>query len=129
MKEFVNLFLLQISAMDISSGQIGLAILSSIDLIGICQWGMRESADLENQMTSVERIAEYSELPPEPSLESDKKNAPPKGWPFHGNIQFKSLSLRYAENEARILRNLSFHIEAKVSHDSTTVSSEVMITF
>ena len=82
--------------------------------MGLCQWGMRQSAELENQMTSVERVLEYAELPSEPPLESDEKNAPPKDWPHYGNIEFKSLSLRYAENTARTLRNLTFRINAKV---------------
>lgn len=93
---------------------MGLAILSSINLIGTCQWGMRQSAELENQMTSVERVIEYAELPSEPPLESDENYAPSKDWPYYGNIEFKSLSLRYAENGARILRNLTFRINAKV---------------
>lgn len=97
---------------------MGLAILSSINLIGTCQWGMRQSAELENQMTSVERVIEYAELPSEPPLESDEKNAPSKDWPFYGNIEFKSLSLRYAENGTRILRNLTFRINAKVDLNS-----------
>lgn len=97
------------------SGSVGLAILSSINLVGMCQWGMRQTAELENQMTSVERIVEYAELPSEPALESDEKDAPPKDWPKSGNIAFKALTLRYAENGTQILRNLTFHVEAKVS--------------
>lgn len=81
----------------------------------MCQWGMRQTAELENQMTSVERIVEYAELTPEPPLESDEKNAPPEDWPRAGNIAFKSLSLRYVENGSRTLRDLTFNIEAKVS--------------
>ncbi|XP_055326333.1 ATP-binding cassette sub-family C member 4-like [Sitodiplosis mosellana] len=104
-------FLLFSSAED--SGKVGLAIMSSINLIGLCQWGMRVSAELENQMTSVERVVEYAELPSEPPLESNEKNAPPKDWPYYGNIEFKSLSMRYAEKGARTLRNLNFRINAK----------------
>lgn len=100
--------------MEMQSGQVGLVILGSINLVRTCQMGIRASTDVENQMISVERINEYAELPSEPPLESDSKNAPSKSWPQHGNIEFKSLSLRYAENGPRTLRNLTFRINAKV---------------
>ncbi|XP_055326164.1 probable multidrug resistance-associated protein lethal(2)03659 [Sitodiplosis mosellana] len=95
------------------SGKVGLAIMSSVNLIGTCQVLLRQIAELENQMTSVERVIEYAELPSEPPLDSDEKNAPPKDWPHYGNIEFKSLSLRYAEKNARTLLNLNFRINAK----------------
>lgn len=98
----------------VASGQVGLAILSTINLIEYCQSGMRQSAELENQMTSVERIFEYVEIPAEPSLETEMENKPPNDWPHDGNIEFKSLSLRYAKNSNRVLRNLTFNIYAKV---------------
>lgn len=103
---------------------MGLAILSSIGLIYICETGMRETADMENELTSVERIIEYTKVPSEPPLESDKKHAPPKNWPQFGRIEFKSLNFWYDENGPRILRNLSFQIAAKVRTTIFHISSK-----
>ncbi|KAG4075759.1 hypothetical protein HA402_003585 [Bradysia odoriphaga] len=100
--------------MDLQGGTVGLAILSSLNLISLSQWGIRQSAELENQLISVERIIEYTKLPSEPALESDGMNAPPPNWPSHGNIEFKALSLRYSEHSGRVLRDMTFRINAKV---------------
>ena len=47
---------------DLVGGDVGLAISSCITLTGMLQWGVRQSAEVENLMTSVERIMEYSRL-------------------------------------------------------------------
>jgi len=49
---------------------VGLAITQAIGLTGLLQWGIRQMAEMENQMTSVERILEYTAVPSEPPLES-----------------------------------------------------------
>ena len=50
---------------DLLGGDVGLAISSCIMLTGMLQWGVRQSAEVENLMTSVERVMEYSKLEPE----------------------------------------------------------------
>lgn len=95
------------------SGNIGLAILHCINLIGMCQWGMRQMAELESQMTSVERVTEYATLPSEAQLESEPKYRPPDNWPANGEIVFNDLNFKYSESSDFVLKNLSFRIQPK----------------
>ncbi|XP_032511553.2 probable multidrug resistance-associated protein lethal(2)03659 [Danaus plexippus] len=92
---------------DIDGSNVGLIITQSISLTGIFQWGMRQSAEMENQMTSVERVLEYTKLPLE-STEPDVK--PPSGWPTDGEIHFDNLSLRYTPEGNTVLNKLQFKI-------------------
>nr|CAD7413963.1 unnamed protein product [Timema poppensis] len=91
-------------------GDVGLAISQSIGLTGMFQWGMRQSAELENQMTSVERVREYSKLDSEPVLDSEPGNKPSKDWPTRGKIVFSNISLRYSKSDPPVLKNLNFTI-------------------
>jgi ATP-binding cassette subfamily C (CFTR/MRP) protein 4 len=92
----------------VAEEDVGLAISSTLVLSGIFQWGMRQSAETENLMTSVERALEYSRLESEGNLVV--KNAP-QNWP-KGAIRFESVSLSYNGTED-VLKNLSFEIKAK----------------
>ena len=61
-------------------------------------------------MTSVERMAEYADLPPEAPLESKEENKPPTNWPQDGSISAQNVSLKYKEDGANILDNINFTI-------------------
>lgn len=88
------------------SGNVGLALLYCLSLIGNFQFGIRQTAELENLMTSVERIKEYCDIPPEESANQEVKD-----WPIEGGILFKDLSLKYSENENYVLKKINFRVK------------------
>ncbi|KAI9164467.1 hypothetical protein H9P43_008318 [Blastocladiella emersonii ATCC 22665] len=66
---------------------------------------VRVYADIESNMTSLERIKEYSELPPE-ALETTAITPPP-AWPENGTIEFNHYATRYREGLDLVLRDVS----------------------
>lgn len=80
-------------------------------LTGMFQYGMRQWSELENQMTSVERVLEYSELNTE--FNDHKTTASTNYWPESGRIVFREVSLKYSPETPFVLKNVSFEINSK----------------
>ncbi|CAO1302137.1 unnamed protein product [Diamesa tonsa] len=95
-----------------TGGNVGLAITQALGMTGMVQWGMRQSAELENSMTCVERIVEYDSVDPEPALESAPDKKPPKEWPENGAIKFDKLSLCYSPDPDadKVLKEMEFEV-------------------
>lgn len=91
---------------------MGIALLHCINLIGMCQWGTRDSAEVEFEMTSVERIIEYTKIPSEPSLRSAANQQPPKHWPSCGEIIFRHVDFKYSNSRTLVLSNFNLKINA-----------------
>ena len=89
-----------------------MAFSSALMLTGMTQWGVRQSAELESQMTSVERIIEYSKLPQEAELETKGENKPKDNWPKNGKIELQNMSLFYDNAPTPVLKNLNCLIKA-----------------
>ncbi|XP_017022525.1 probable multidrug resistance-associated protein lethal(2)03659 [Drosophila kikkawai] len=98
-----------------NGGDVGLAITQAMGMTGMVQWGMRQSAELENTMTAVERVVEYEDIEPEGELEAPLNKKPPKSWPEQGKIVFDELSLRYIPNPKAdyVLKSLNFVIRPR----------------
>ncbi|KAK7893418.1 hypothetical protein WMY93_022570 [Mugilogobius chulae] len=86
------------------AGSVGLALSYAVSLIGMFQWGVRQSAELENMMTSVERLVEYTKLESEAPWETNKK--PPPDWPNKGLVTFDEVSFSYSSEGPVVLHKL-----------------------
>lgn len=90
--------------------RVGLAITQIMSLTGMVQWGIRQSAEVANQLMAVERVIEYRDLGPEKQPEKPKELA--KSWPQAGKLQLKSVSYRYYEGGDQVLKSLEFEINS-----------------
>ncbi|EDV27211.1 uncharacterized protein TRIADDRAFT_54940 [Trichoplax adhaerens] len=88
----------------ISAGAIGLSLSYLLPLMGNTQWFIRQTAELENQMTSVERVREYSEIKPK---QSSSTAILPKDWPSNGDISLEHASFRHHEKLPYVLNNIN----------------------
>uniref|UniRef100_A0A8D2Q7R3 ATP binding cassette subfamily C member 4 n=1 Tax=Varanus komodoensis TaxID=61221 RepID=A0A8D2Q7R3_VARKO len=93
------------------SGQVGLALSYAINIMGMFQWGVRQSAEVENLMISVERVLEYTNLEKEAPWESNKR--PPLDWPSEGVIGFENVNFAYSKDGPLVLRHLTALIKSK----------------
>ncbi|XP_021935708.1 multidrug resistance-associated protein 4-like isoform X2 [Zootermopsis nevadensis] len=93
-------------------GDVGLAITQCIGLIGMIQWGMRQSAELENSMTSLERVLEYTGVESEPPLDSPPDKKPHKNWPSEGSVVFDKVVIAYSKDDPPVLKCVSFTVKS-----------------
>jgi ABC-type multidrug transport system fused ATPase/permease subunit len=109
----------------IDPGFAGLCITYSLQIVGVLGWLVRMSAEMENNIVAVERIEEYSNIPPEAPLhirpavkgvgtrlrrDTLGVTASKEEWPTAGGIVFTNVSMRYRETLPRILNSLSITI-------------------
>ncbi|XP_053595920.1 ATP-binding cassette subfamily C member 4-like [Microplitis demolitor] len=87
----------------------GLAISQSLSLTGMLQHGVKQATKVQSQMTAVERIIQYTDLPKEGPIESSKPL--PENWPSKGRMQWKNVYLSYKEGDPPVLKNIDLMIE------------------
>ncbi|CAK1599824.1 unnamed protein product [Parnassius mnemosyne] len=90
------------------SGNVGLALSQGLILVNMVQFGIKQASEVVSQMTSVERVVQFTSLPQE---QADGP-APPPGWPQRARLVFKDLYLRYDMEAEPVLKNLNIVIES-----------------
>uniref|UniRef100_A0A452VN02 Multidrug resistance-associated protein 4 n=1 Tax=Ursus maritimus TaxID=29073 RepID=A0A452VN02_URSMA len=100
-----------ILAKTVDAGQVGLALSYALTLMGMFQWCVRQSAEVENMMISVERVLEYTDLEKEAPWEY--QNRPPPNWPQDGTIVFDNVNFTYSLDGPLVLKHLTVLIKSR----------------
>ncbi|KAI8918385.1 P-loop containing nucleoside triphosphate hydrolase protein [Powellomyces hirtus] len=97
-------------------GVVGLLLSYVLQLTGLLQWAVRQSAEVENYMVSVERVLEYTTLPPEETdtdiSRAEHRGPPPPTWPAAGTVALDDMSLTYPGTQRPVLKSISQIIPA-----------------
>ncbi|KAG7444868.1 ABC transporter [Guyanagaster necrorhizus] len=96
----------------ISPAQTGLALAYILNVQQAFGWLVRQSAEVENDMNSVERIVHYAtEIEQEaPHVVPDSKV--PESWPSVGRVELKDVVLSYRPGLPAVLKGISMTIKA-----------------
>ncbi|KAK3603103.1 hypothetical protein CHS0354_027887 [Potamilus streckersoni] len=95
----------------LTSGLLGLSINYCLIIADPFEFLVRMTAELENAMTSVERVLSYTSL--EQEAAKDSPHPPHADWPQSGEITLNNLSLSYTSDGAQVLKNISCSIKSK----------------
>lgn len=93
----------------LSTGVAGLTLVYVFTTVEVGQFVVRQFSEVENLMTSVERVMTYTKLDSEPGYHITL--SPHNKWSGDGSISFRDVSLRYYNGGPQVLKNLSFDIQ------------------
>lgn len=96
------------SVFNIRASSVGLLLSYVIQITSQLSQLMRAITQVENQMTSVERVNHYAMY-----LDQEAayiKNSPDPAWPQKGLIQFKNASMRYRPGMPLVLKSLNLDV-------------------
>lgn len=96
----------------ISVDKVGLAVTQSMAMTSLLQWGIRHSCEVANQLVSVERIQEYSDL--ESERQPIKEHDQLQNWPNNGHVEFRNVTYKYAYETEPVLHHISFEVLPKM---------------
>jgi ABC-type multidrug transport system fused ATPase/permease subunit len=94
-----------------SSEAAGLILSSLVSFVFSLDWFIKQFADVETALLSVERLHQYAvDLDAEASDEGRLK--PDDSWPQHGCVTFRNLSLTYRSGTKPVIENFCLSIAA-----------------
>ncbi|ETW82987.1 ABC transporter [Heterobasidion irregulare TC 32-1] len=97
----------------LNAAQIGLVLTYTTTLTQLCSLLTRQSAEVENYMSAVERVVHYSEddeVPREAAYEKTDTQAP-STWPSLGAVEFQNVVMSYRPGLPNVLRGVSLNVK------------------
>ncbi|KAF9466563.1 ABC transporter [Collybia nuda] len=96
----------------ISPAQTGLVLSYILSVQQAFGWLVRQSAEVENNMNSVERIVHYATRIEQEAPHELSENKPPSGWPTKGRVELENVVLSYRPELPPVLKGLSMTVQA-----------------
>ena len=87
----------------------GLSLVYVIQSVLMVQYAVRKVSDVENYMTSVERVMTYTKIDCEPEYKVERLS--PEHWPREGRIVFRDVSLIYYPGGPQVLKTINLSIK------------------
>lgn len=105
---FAGVFII-LSLGQVDAGAAGMSLTYAMNFTENLLWLVRNYADNEQNMNSMERIKEYLEVEQE-AAEIIEHSRPDATWPAKGAVEFIDYSTRYRSDLAPVLKNISLTI-------------------
>ena len=122
---FIELSRSTVITLNFSASDVGITLSTIVKLLGLLQWGIRQSVETETSLTSVERLISFAELKSEKETISSKENPLKIGQlgemlrseasmiekdNLDGRLEFENVSFKYYDKGPLVLKNVSMEI-------------------
>ena len=95
----------------LSGSEIGLSLSYALNITMSLNQAVRISAEVENNVVSVERIDEYINVQPEADWHKDDDDRLNENWPSNGSIQMDDYATRYRPGLDLVLKGINLQIK------------------
>jgi ABC-type multidrug transport system fused ATPase/permease subunit len=107
---FAVAVLVVVTRFSISPAQTGVALSYILSVQQAFSWMVRQSAEVENNMNSVERILHYANEIEQEATYEIPETKPLTSWPSQGAIEIKDMVMRYRPELPPVIKGLSMSI-------------------
>ncbi|KAF8166131.1 ABC transporter [Mycena galopus ATCC 62051] len=96
----------------VSPSQTGVMLAYILSVQQAFSWMVRQSAEVENDMNSVERVLHYATEVEQEAPNEIPENKPSAPWPAHGKIEMNEIVLKYRPGLPAVIKGISMTVQA-----------------